>query len=166
MIPGMHLPDGLSLRPAGPGDSGFIESLYHSTRDDLRLLDAEPDFIETLIESQFQAQTEGYGESYPNAWHFIIEKQKERIGRLILDFETDGVRIVNLAFIQIARGRGYGSHILRGLQQAAIATCAPLLLTVSMDNPGAKRLYTQLGFITERTFSVYEQLVWYPPAVG
>ena len=162
MIPGMQLADGLSLRPAVPSDSGFIETLYRSTRDDLRLLDTDQDFIETVIEQQYAAQTAGYCNSSPDAWHFIIEKQQVKIGRLILDFDTDRVNIVNLALIPLARGKGFGTHILRGLQQAATKVRAPLSLTVSANNPSAKRLYLQLGFVAETSNAIYEQMVWYP----
>ena len=74
----------LGMRPARPSDSGFIESLYRSTREDLRLVDAEDDFIEALITMQQQAQTVGYGNLFPNAMTFIVEKQGEPIGRVMV----------------------------------------------------------------------------------
>ena len=75
----LNIPHGLSIRPSTPADRGFIENLFRTTRDDLRLIDAEPDFIETLIEQQFNAQTTGYGDQFPNAMYFIIEKQGQPI---------------------------------------------------------------------------------------
>ncbi|MDD4958640.1 MAG: hypothetical protein PHS51_04775 [Gallionella sp.] len=43
------LPDNLSIRPVRDEDHGFMESLYRSTRDDLRLLAAECDWIEKMV---------------------------------------------------------------------------------------------------------------------
>ena len=56
----IKLPAGLQLRPMRSSDNAFMESLYKSTRDDLRMLDAEEDFIEEFIDLQRRAQTQGY----------------------------------------------------------------------------------------------------------
>jgi len=37
----LNFQSGLSLRPMSAADNAFIESLYRSTRDDLRMLDRE-----------------------------------------------------------------------------------------------------------------------------
>src|SRR5690554_120328 len=60
---GVSLPNGLSLRATRASDAAFLATLYHSTRDDLQLID-DRDLSETLIEMQQQAQTDGYGESW------------------------------------------------------------------------------------------------------
>ena len=158
----LHLPDGLDIRPARDSDRPFIESLYHTTRGDLRLIDAEPDFIETLIEQQQRAQTVGYGDQFPNAMYFIIEKQSERVGRVVIDFGHNEIRIVDIALIPAARGRGYGTGILRALKHAAGSACAPLVLSVYKQNPAARRLYEQEGFRVEQGDQMVDQMVWYP----
>lgn len=163
MIPGdVSLPAGLHLRPARPSDNGFIESLYRATRDDLRLINAEDGFVEALIDMQYEAQTQGYATQYPNAMYFIAEKLGERIGRVTLDFGPNEVRVVDIAFIPAARGQGYGTHILRALQQAAAMVRAPLTLTVHRANLAAKRLYLSLGFRVESGDAMVEFMAWYP----
>lgn len=157
-----QLPGGLSIRPARPSDAGFIESLYRSTRNDLRLIDAEDDFVEALIDQQFQAQTVGYGEMYPDAMHFIVEKLSESVGRLILDFGNNEVLIVDLAFIPVARGKGFGRGVLQGLQAAAASVQAPLVLSVHPANLSAKRLYLGLGFRVEQRTPMAERMAWHP----
>lgn len=62
-----------------------MESLYRSGRDDLRLINAEPEFVEELIDMQFRARTAGYGEAFPNAFYFVVEKLGERIGQITVD---------------------------------------------------------------------------------
>ena len=153
----------LGLRPARDQDAGFLENLYRTARPDLRLLDAEQDFIEELILMQHQAQIDGYGEQFPDAWHYIVELMGERIGRLILDFSGNQVLIVDLSFIPEARGHGYGSKILKGLQAAAAQVKAPLVLSVSPMNPGAKQLYLRLGFQVVEAHPALERLAWFPP---
>lgn len=156
----------LGMRPARPSDSGFIESLYRSTREDLRLIDAEDDFIETLITMQQLAQTVGYGNLFPNAMTFIVEKQGESIGRVMVDFGHNEVRLIDIAFIPLARGKGYGETVIRNLQLAAAQAKAPLVLTAMKNNPAAKSLYLRLGFQVEEATDAYERMAWYPQQGG
>ena len=158
----LNLPDGLGIRPARDSDKPFIESLFKSTRNDLRMIDAENDFIETLIEQQYHAQTVGYGEQFPNAMYFIIEKHSERICRVVIDFGPNEIRIVDISFVPAARNRGYGTGVIRALKHAAKSACAPLVLSVYKNNPAAKRLYEQEGFRVERTDQVLDLMAWYP----
>lgn len=160
---GFNLPGNLALRPARDEDAGFFASLYRSTRDDLRLIDAEKDAVEHLIDTQYQAQTEGYAEKFPNAWYFVVERLGECIGRVILDFGSNEVRVVDIAFVPAARDHGFGAEILKGMQMAAAQVRAPLTLSVNLTNVAAKRLYLQLGFQVLETGPTVELLAWYPP---
>ncbi|MFZ2403628.1 MAG: GNAT family N-acetyltransferase [Methylobacter sp.] len=156
------LPNNMNIRPAREEDSGFIESLYRSSRDDLRLIQAEDDFVEELILMQHKAQNQAYGEMYPNAFYFVVEKQGEKIGRIIVDFGHNEVRLLDITFIREARGKGFGSGVIKALQYAASQTKAPLTLSVHRSNPGARRLYLSLGFRVEQSDPMVEQLAWYP----
>ena len=158
----LHLSDGLGIRPSRDADKPFIKSLYNATRDDLRLIDAESDFVEALIEQQQQAQTVGYGDQFPNAMYFIVEKLNERIGRVVIDFGSNEIRIVDIAFIPQARNKGYGTTVIRALKQAAGTACAPLVLTVYKSNSVAKRFYEQEGFKVEQSDQMTELMAWYP----
>jgi len=162
LSPRINLPDNLKLRPVRDDDAGFVESLYRSTRDDLRMLDAEPDAVESLIEMQYQAQTHGYDEQFPNAWHFVVEYLGDRIGRVIMDFGPNEVHVVDIAFIPAARGKGHGAQVLKAMQAAAAKVRAPLTLSVNPLNAAAKRLYLQLGFQVVEIGFMAERLAWYP----
>ncbi|MBS1188766.1 MAG: acetyltransferase [Rhodocyclaceae bacterium] len=158
--------NGFSLRPMNPSDKAFIESLYRTTRDDLRMLDVEDDFIEEFIDLQQRAQTQGYGDMFPNAMYFIAEYHNERIGRVVLDFGPNEIRVVDIALIPIARGKGYGGQVLQAVQMAAGKVMAPVVLTVRFDHLRAKQLYARLGFVVEEPQIPYERMVWYPAAAG
>jgi GNAT superfamily N-acetyltransferase len=166
MLDGMNFQGALRLRPMMASDNAFIESLYRSTREDLRLLDAEEDFIDELIESQRRAQTQGYGDMFPNAMYFVAEHHGERIGRVVLDFGQNEVRVVDIALIPAARGKGFGGQILQSVQLVASKVMAPVTLSVRFDHLAAKHLYARLGFVVESLQLPFERLVWYPPAPG
>ncbi|MDD1619943.1 MAG: GNAT family N-acetyltransferase [Methylococcaceae bacterium] len=156
------VPDDLNLRPVRPDDSDFLEALYSSTRDDLRQINAENGFIEELIRMQHALQMQGNEAHYPNALQLVVEKLGERIGRIIVDFGRDEIKILSIAFMSAERGKGYGSGILRGLQRAASDMRTPLVLDVMRDNLKAKQLYQRLGFSVEHRGPIEERMVWRP----
>ena len=158
----LNLPDGLSIRPSRDSDRPFMESLFKSTQDDLRMIDAEDDFIETLIDQQHHAQTVGYGEQFPNAMYFIIEKVGEPMGRIVIDFGPNEIRVVDVAFVPRARNKGYGTSVLRALKSAAGSAHAPLMLSVNRENHAARSLYQREGFRIEQRFGMNDLMAWYP----
>ncbi|OMH33803.1 GNAT family N-acetyltransferase [Motiliproteus sp. MSK22-1] len=161
-INALRLPQGLEIRPSTQADNHFIEKLYQSTRSDLQLIDAEADFIESIIDQQLHAQSNGYGDAFPNAMYFIVEKHQQPIGRVTIDFGSNEIRVVDIAFIPQARNKGFGEGVLKTLQYAAGKNCSPLALSVHCDNWAAKKLYAKLGFQIEESAPPYERLVWYP----
>ncbi len=158
----LNLPDGLYMRPARDSDKSFIETLYKSTRDDLRMADADTEYIEEIIEIQHRAQTQGYGDKFPNAMYFIIEKHTERVGRVVVDFGPNEIRIVDIALIPAAQNHGFGKGVVQSLQAASASTRVPLLLAVEHINVGARRLYASLGFQLEERSDLYDLLIWHP----
>jgi len=158
----LKLPEGLGIRPSRPGDAAFLESLHKSTREDLWMVDGEDDFIESLIEMQFQAQGQGYGDAYPNALHFIVEKNHERVGRVIVDFGHNEVHVIDIAFIKAARGKGLGAGVIQTLQVAAEQSRSPMALSVNQNNPRAFQLYQRLGFTVREVAPPYIHMEWIP----
>ena len=150
------------MRPARDSDKTFIASLFQTTRDDLLMIDAEADLIQALIEQQQQAQIIGYGNEFPDAMYFIVEKYQERIGRVVVDFGEAEIRLVDFCLIPQAQGQGYGKIIIQILQYASGASKAPLALTVMRLNERAKMLYFNLGFQIEESNGMYDRMVWYP----
>ncbi|HEY8026225.1 MAG TPA: GNAT family N-acetyltransferase [Burkholderiaceae bacterium] len=159
-----NMASGISLRPATTNDGPFLELLYRSARPDLQYIDGDRDLIETVMEQQYLVQEQGAGDGFPNAMHFIIEKTQHNVGALVVDFGPNEVRVVYVAFIPTARGFGYGKIVLQGVQQAAAANQCPVSVVVWHNNPGAKRIYLELGFKVEETQIAAERMVWYPGA--
>ena len=158
------MPYGLGLRPAIPTDHPFLESLHRSCRADLQLIEGDEDFIESLVNMQFNAQSVGYGAQYPNAMYWIVEKQGQNIGKTTIDFGSNFIHLVDLAFIPQARRKGYGRAVLESIQCTAKQVGAPMSLSVLQSNLVAKNMYLSLGFVVESVSSPYEMMVWYPPA--
>lgn len=150
------------MRPSMAADKPFLEALHESIRQDLMLIDDEQDFIKSIVDMQYQAQTQSYGEQYPNAMYFVIEKHHEKIGKVTVDFGHNEVRIVEIAFIPQARGLGFGEVILRSLMAAAEQSKAPLTLTVANNNPVAYQFYLRLGFQVVEEASMYTLMSWFP----
>jgi GNAT superfamily N-acetyltransferase len=154
--------DGLEVRPSRDSDNPFVQSLYHSARPDLQLIDGERDLVEEVIEQQFRVQEVGIGNGFPHAMHYVIEKLGTLIGALVVDFGPNEIRVLYLAFIPAARGKGYGRAVLQGVQQAAEKVCCPVATVVWASNPHARQHYLALGFQVEERDVAAERLVWYP----
>lgn len=154
--------DGLEVRPSRDSDSPFIQSLYHSARPDLQLIDGERDLVEEVIAQQFRVQEAGVGNGFPNAMHYVIEKLGSLIGALVVDFGPNEIRVLYLAFIPAARGKGYGRTVLQGVQKAAEKVCCPVAAVVWDNNPHARQHYLALGFQVEEQDIAAQRLVWYP----
>lgn len=159
----LELSHGISLRLVRASDAAFLARLHHSRRDDLRCINGDGDFIEMLIEDQQRYQTIGYGTCFPEATEFIVEKLGEPIGRVMVDFGPNEVRILDIGLIRPALGSGFGTGVLRALQAAAAKVPAPLTLSVLWSNPRAKRVYASLGFTVGESRSGVDFMVWYPP---
>ncbi|QOY92474.1 GNAT family N-acetyltransferase [Massilia sp. UMI-21] len=156
----------LQLRPAEPADQAFFLALYRSTRDDLLGLVADPRYIDGLIAMQQQMQAAGYRNSYPEARYQVLALDGEPVGRLVTAAVAGALRVVDIAVLPPARGRGVAGEALRRLQRQAAQDGRDLTLAVRKDNAGARRLYAALGFgvDTEDAFSL--QLRWRAPAAG
>lgn len=152
----------LVVRPSAASDGPFLHSLYRAARPDLQWIDGEQELVEEVVAQQMRVQEQGTGESYPNAMHFVVEKLGTPIGALTADFGTNEIRVLYLAFIPAARGKGYGRTVLQGVQKAAEQVRCPVATVVWANNPHARRHYLALGFQVEESNVAAERLVWYP----
>lgn len=162
MATAFTLPDGLGLRLARASDQPFIAGLFNSSRAVLRQADAEKDYIEVIIEHQFELQSESYGERFPNAQVMVIEKTSESIGRIVIDMGVNLVHIVDLMLIPQAQGKGYGPAVIRAVQYVASQQRLPVGLVVDRFNTKLRTIYHSLGFNTEQQNQTHELMIWYP----
>lgn len=167
MITGtVPLPHGITARPAARQDKDFLAKMYKDNRDDIRMADAEKDYIETVIDMQLNAQQGGYGQQFPNAIYLVLEKNGSRIGRITLDIQPVELRLVDLDFIKKAQGKGFGSSILLWLMKTAAQTKTPLLVPARRDDFAMARFLSKYGFMEDEAMSdqVYARMSWIPTA--
>jgi len=152
----------LRLRPATAHDDGFLKTLFLSTREDLARLAADPKLFATLVEMQWRARQAAYRAAFPGAQDMVVEDGEGPAGRLLLDTERAPWRVVDLALLPRARGRGHGRAVLLALQEAATMAGAAVELTVRRDNVAARGLYASLGFAAIGGDAVAEAMRWTP----
>ena len=157
--------EGLVVRPSRVSDAGFLQALYQAARPDLQWVDGEPEQRQQMIAQQFQVQERGLGEHFPDAMHYVVEKLGTAIGALSTDFGAHEIRVLYLAFIPQARGRGYGRAVLPGVQKAAQQIRCPVSTVVWASNPHARQHYLALGFEVQEQNPGAERLVWYPKSL-
>lgn len=159
----VHL-QAFGARAPQPGDAPFLARLYASTRQDLLGSGgADPTLAAALMAMQQRLQAADYRQRFPDALYLILQEASAPIARIVIDHGPLAVRLVDIALLPGARGRGTGSAVLRALQQWAGAHGLPLTLSVHRNNPQARRLYLGLGFRIERADAHADALYWQGP---
>ncbi len=162
-----NLPNGLNLRFAEGKDQSFLHSLYRSTRHDLLLMHQDAELVDAIIAMQFEAQTQGYAQQFPEAIYWIVELNNKCIGKVAVDFSSDCVHIVDLALLPQYQNQGYGQSLISALKDAAKKVATPLLISTAKDNTRALFLYKKMGFILDDSSpsALYQRLIWYPESI-
>lgn len=157
---------GVTLRPATAADDAFLCAVYGSTRaDELAMTDWSDEQKAAFVRQQHEAQMAYYREHYGEARYLVIEVDGEPLGRLFVDEWPDEIRLVDVALLPAARGRGVGSRLLADLQAEATRLGKPLRIHVERFNR-ALSLYQRLGFRLREDKGVYLFLEWQPAAAG
>ncbi|MEQ1822298.1 MAG: GNAT family N-acetyltransferase [Fimbriimonadaceae bacterium] len=91
---------------------------------------------ETLVAQQFNARTQGYACSFPDARIFV----KLEVGALMALLGPE-IHLIDLTIAEGARNQGHGSELFRTITALGV----PVTLSVFAENP-ARRLYSRLGF--------------------
>lgn len=139
------------LRQAGPNDEPFLADLFATTRADLLAPVGLPqDRLAPLLAIQWRAQRAGYAQAHPAAVDSVIEVGQERIGRVLVEWRTAEVHLVDIALLPEHTGVGIGSSVIDDLLKQARSRDYPLVLSVARDNPRAVALYRRLGFVEDR----------------
>jgi ribosomal protein S18 acetylase RimI-like enzyme len=152
----------LDLRPQRDADLEFLCRLYASTREgELRQVDWTEDQKAAFLRSQFEAQWSHYRTHYEDASFQVIERAGVPVGRFYLRRGPTDIRIVDLAQLPEARGRGIGTGLLTAVLNEAAAGGRSVSIHVEMFNP-ALRLYERLGFVQIGVNGVYYLMEWKP----
>jgi ribosomal protein S18 acetylase RimI-like enzyme len=141
---------GVSLRAAVDADRPFLERLYRSVRwEELASSGWSEEAKLAFLASQFDFQQRHYAIALPGAEFYVVEAESRPIGRIYVDRTTSELHLAELSLLPQWRGRGVGGALVAMLQdevRAGRATC--VTLNVERTNPGARRLYERLGFVT------------------
>jgi ribosomal protein S18 acetylase RimI-like enzyme len=150
----------IALRAVDTSDTGFLFSVYASTRaDEMALVGWAPAQKEAFLQMQFHAQRQQYQFTYPDAINQIIEFNGVPVGRLILDRSANETSLVDIALLPDFRNLGLGASLLRSLQ----AEGKKVTLHVIKSNP-AVNLYQRLGFVFVGEEAFYSEMQWSPAA--
>lgn len=160
MLNDISLPLGLRLRELQPQDQTFTETLFFSTREFLYQMPLPKTQVDLLIKQQFVLQQASYATSFPSAETYIIHLFAEPIGKLILNNATDSLHVIDLAFTQSMRSKGYGTCLLRALKKLSDQAGRPVRLMVDQQNTRAKKLYLNLGFTLFESSTTHDTLLW------
>jgi ribosomal protein S18 acetylase RimI-like enzyme len=137
----------VTLRPVTPDDQDFLFQLYASTRaEELASLNWSDMQRTVFLRAQFDAQRRDYTARFPVDGHQIILVEDERAGRIWVAREREEIRVVDIALLPSARGRGIGTQLIKELIAEAAATGKPLRLSVPKHREAARRLYERLGW--------------------
>ena len=156
--------DAVRLRPERPDDEAFLRRLYASTRVGEPVLSSlPPEQRESFLRMQFDARRRSYAATFPNASYDVIVIGEHAIGRLCVNRTDEEIRIVDIALLPERRGRGDGGALVRELMEEAKKAGRPLVLSVEIENHGARRFYERLGFRPCETNGPHLRMVWNRP---
>ena len=115
-----------------------------------------------FVRQQFEAQHHHYQTYYPEASFDLVLLDGEPVGRLYVARWTREIRLVDIALVPAARGRGLGTALLRDLLAEGERTGKAVSIHVERFNP-ALRLYRRLGFREVEEKGPYFLMEWRPP---
>lgn len=152
----------ITLAPAGPEDTGLLTLVYAESRaEEMAQVPWSEAQKAEFLRFQFEAQDRHYREHYPNARFDLILEDGRPIGRLYRCDLAGEIRLMDIALLAVARGRGIGTALMGTLLAEATERGLPVTLHVEADNP-ARRLYRRLGFRDLREVGVYRLMRWEP----
>jgi ribosomal protein S18 acetylase RimI-like enzyme len=154
---------GLTFRPIRPEDHDFLRRLYASTREEelATVADWTAEQKEAFLRQQFEAQHHHYQKYYPEASFDLVLEGGEPVGRLYVARWSREIRLVDIALVPAARGRGLGTALLRDLLAEGEREGKAVSIHVERFNP-ALRLYRRLGFREIEEKGPYFLMEWRP----
>lgn len=150
-----------ALRECVAADEPFLRALFRSTRiDELAPLGWSETQLDAFCNSQFDAQTIGYRNVFPDAEYFVIAAGDAPAGRLTKARTEEGLLLVDIALMPEYRNRGWGATLVRALQDEARLAGLPLVARVDIHSR-ASRFYQRLGFTITATDGVRYSMIWH-----
>ena len=145
----------MTLRPAREEDRALLLRVYASTRaDELAAVPWPQEVKDAFVEQQFVAQDAYDRENYEGATFDVIVVNGADAGRLYVARWEGEIRVVDIALLPEARGRGVGTALLEALIEESERAGKPLTVHVERQNR-ALAWYERLGFRQAADKGVY-----------
>lgn len=167
MIPGRSAAarvtaDRITRRAETDEDEGFLRALYASTRAyEMDVTGWTAAQQGGFLRSQFDLQRHHYRAHYPGATFDIILLDTVPVGRIYVHRAHGEIRVMDVALMPDARGRGIGTRLVEWLLAAAVERNAAVTLNVEPHNR-ARRLYERFGFRVVEEDSANLLMEWRP----
>lgn len=134
------------LKRRTENDSEFFMKLFAEIKSSELQLNTWPEPIRTqMINMQFNAYESYMNVEFPDNKDYLILYQSAKAGRLQLNTDEMGIRIINISLSPPYRNKGIGAKIINDLTLEANQKNKPIFLDVDKINP-ALNLYSRLGF--------------------
>jgi ribosomal protein S18 acetylase RimI-like enzyme len=132
---------GFGLRTQCSDDADFLTALFIMCSPLVASLPA------AMAEQQARFQNLGHVASHPNASRYIVLSGICPVGRIVIDWNTDGLsHCVDIALNPGTQGKGVGTKLLLAWVRECRLLKRGASLQVLSDNP-AIALYKRLGFV-------------------
>jgi ribosomal protein S18 acetylase RimI-like enzyme len=155
--------DRITRRPETDQDDDFLRALYASTRaHEMAVTGWTAAQQDGFLRSQFDLQRHHYRAHYPSATFDILLLDAVRVGRIYVHRAHDEIRVMDVALVPDARGRGIGTRLVEWLLAAAVERNAAVTLNVEPHNQ-ARRLYERFGFRVVEEDSANLLMEWRRP---
>ena len=136
----------IQLKKKDENDSEFLFQLFEEIKiAELNIFNWPEQMRNQFISMQYNAFEKMIKNEYPKADDFIIIYNFQNAGRLQLNKDNSGLRIINISLLPDFRNLGIGSKVIKDLLSEADSKKRPVYLEVDKVNP-AFNLYSRLGF--------------------
>jgi len=136
----------IQLRNKDEHDLEFLFQLFGEIKIAELNINVWPEQMKNqLISMQYSCYEQMIISEYPNADDFIIKYNFQNAGRLQLNKDDSGIKIINISLLPAFRNLGIGSKVIKDLLSEADLGKKPVYLEVDKVNP-AFNLYSRLGF--------------------
>lgn len=151
----------LAVRAAVAGDADFLRDVYIAGRwEEMAVTGWPAEAIQAFLVDQYRMQCRHYDAHYTGLERWVIRRQGENIGKILLLDTAQALRIVDIGLLPLHRGGGIGTVLINWAKELAVASGHGVVdLHVAPANP-ARRLYLRLGFHGTEGSGVDERLEW------
>jgi len=153
--------DTITFKSVSENEEKALFALYSAVRsDELGMQSWDPALRSQVLGLQFEAQTRAYRFDFPEADRRLILHDGSTVGWLIVDRSGSALQGIDIAFVAQERGHGFGTRVIKALQDEAAAEQKPFVITVQRTNDRATALYFRLGFRVVEETDVHRLMEW------